>query len=62
MTKDKSQELSDADLDVANGGLKVTMKDLLITSYQTGGSTAEAKHETREHVQFCYERIVSDGG
>ena len=58
MTRDKSEELSDEELDAANGGLKVNMSDLLITSYQTGGSVAEAKHETREHLQFCYQKII----
>ena len=59
MTKDKSEELSDAELDAASGGLKVNLNDVMITSYQTGGSADAAKHETREHVQFCYQKITT---
>ena len=58
MVQENPEELTDADLDDANGGLKVSMDGLLITSYDTSGSTAETKHEFREHVQFCYQKIV----
>ena len=33
---DKTEELSDAELDAASGGLKVDMKDLLITMLLSG--------------------------
>ena len=36
----KPETLVDAELDQANGGLKVTMNDLIITSYSTHGSGA----------------------
>ena len=58
MSKGKLQELTDDDLDAADGGQKLSMDDLLITGYDTSGSTAETKHEFREHVQFCYQKIV----
>ena len=59
---DKTEELTDAELDAVNGGLKVDMKDLLITSYDTSGSTTEAKHEFREHVAFTYQKIEPTDG
>lgn len=40
MDPKEPEVLQDADLDEANGGLKIHMNDLLITSYQTGGSEA----------------------
>ena len=35
------QELDDDQLESAQGGLKIAMDDILITSYSTGGSAAE---------------------
>ncbi|MEM7684025.1 MAG: hypothetical protein AAF293_04320 [Pseudomonadota bacterium] len=44
MTNKKTPEaLDDGDLDQAAGGLKMEMTDIMITSYQTGGSAADAK-------------------
>ena len=41
MTDRKMPEtLCDNELDQANGGVKIVMNDLLVSSYQTGGSGA----------------------
>lgn len=39
----KPEALEDSDLDDAAGALKIQMNDLLISSYQTGGSAVDAK-------------------
>lgn len=36
----RPEPLCDTELDQANGGLKIVMNDLLVSSYQTGGSGA----------------------
>ena len=39
-----------------------SLRDVLEIVDRLEFNTQEAKHETREHVQFCYQRIVPDKG
>ena len=55
--KKRPETLADADLDQANGGLKITMNDLIITSYQTGGSGAGDPVPARGGNSVAIERL-----
>ncbi|MEL7467959.1 MAG: hypothetical protein AAFN27_05880 [Pseudomonadota bacterium] len=53
MTDKKTPEaLDDGDLDQAAGGLKLEMTDIMITSYQTGGSAVEDQGSGKTAIDY----------
>ena len=50
------EELSEDELDSVSGGLKIKMKKIMITSYQTGGSASG------DSFSFGVEREMKESG
>ena len=50
MTDKKPETVEDADLDQVNGGLKISLNDVMVTSYDTHGSDAAKERPARKWV------------
>lgn len=47
--KKKPEYLCDSEVEGASGGYKITMTDVMISSYQTGGSAGDTVPEDAKH-------------